>query len=48
MAHMKKVEVGLNLKESRLSIYYPLAVMTLSPRGAQHPMLGPQFEGVTL
>jgi dTDP-4-dehydrorhamnose 3,5-epimerase len=47
-AYIKEAEGGLNYKDSMLSISWPLDVTELSVRDAQHPVLGPQFEGVIL
>jgi len=48
LAYTPGAEAGLNPKDSMISIRWPLAVTELSARDAQHPMLDPQFKGVTL
>ena len=47
-AYKQGAEAGLNAKDSMISIRWPLAITELSARDAQHPMLDPQFKGVTL
>lgn len=47
-AYTPGAEAGLNPKDPMLSISWPLAITELSARDAQHPMLDPQFKGVTL
>jgi dTDP-4-dehydrorhamnose 3,5-epimerase len=39
-------EAGLNMKDSTLSITWPLAITELSVRDAHHPFLDNQFKGV--
>lgn len=39
-------EGGLNPKDARLAISWPLAIAEISARDAQHPMLGQGFTGV--
>jgi dTDP-4-dehydrorhamnose 3,5-epimerase len=47
-AYTPGAEAGLNPKAPMISISWPLAITELSARDAQHPMLDPQFKGVTL
>lgn len=47
-AYAPGAEAGLNPKDSRLSIGWPLGIAELSARDAQHPLLDPQFKGVVL
>jgi len=47
-AYTPSGEAGLNPKDPMISISWPLAITELSARDAQHPMLDPQFKGVTL
>lgn len=47
-AYTPEAEAGLNPKDPRLSITWPLATTELSARDAQHPMLDHQFKGAIL
>ena len=47
-AYTPGTEAGLNPKDPMLTITWPLAITELSARDAQHPILDPQFKGVTL
>lgn len=46
--YSKKSECGLNPKDARLSISWPLAITELSTKDAQHAALDQQFEGLML
>ena len=47
-AYAADAEAGLLAKDPMLSIQWPLPVVDLSPRDAQHPLLNAQFKGLTL
>lgn len=47
-AYAPEAEAGLNPREPRLAIPWPLPVAELSPRDSRHPLLTAQFAGVTL
>lgn len=47
-AYSSEAEAGLNPKDPMLSIPWPLDIIELSARDAQHPLLGHQFKGVVL
>ena len=47
-AYTKESEGGLNPKDARLSIAWPLAITELSGKDAQHAELDQQFEGLML
>jgi dTDP-4-dehydrorhamnose 3,5-epimerase len=47
-AYTPQAEVGLNPRDPRLSVNWPLTITELSTRDAQHPVLNHQFKGVTL
>ncbi len=47
-AYEASTEGGLNHADPRLGIDWPLAVAELSARDRAHPMLGDDFEGLTL
>jgi dTDP-4-dehydrorhamnose 3,5-epimerase len=46
-AYQPGAEGGLNVKDPRLAICWPLPVAELSPRDATHPLLDKAFTGVT-
>jgi dTDP-4-dehydrorhamnose 3,5-epimerase len=48
MEYTPNAEVGLNPKDPKLSICWPLAVTQLSTRDANHPLLVNQFKGIVL
>ena len=43
-----EAEDALNVTDPRLAIRWPLAITELSPRDAAHPLLSPNFKGVSL
>jgi len=43
-----EAEDALNVTDSLLAIRWPLAISELSPRDAAHPLLSPNFKGVSL
>lgn len=45
-AYRPGAEGGLNAQDPRLAIQWPLPVAGLSPRDAEHPLLGDDFTGV--
>jgi len=45
-AYQPGAEGGLNARDPRLAIQWPLPVAGLSPRDAAHPLLGDDFTGV--
>lgn len=47
-AYDATAETGLNAKDPRLAITWPLPIAELSARDAQHPLLNNQFAGVAL
>lgn len=47
-AHSPTAEAGLNAKDPRLCITWPLAITEISLRDAKHPMIDAKFEGVRL
>lgn len=47
-AHDSDAEAGLNAKDPRLAITWPLEMAELSPRDAQHPLIDSKFQGVRL
>lgn len=47
-AYSVEAEAGLNPQDPMLSISWPLDIINLSARDAQHSMLGHQFKGVVL
>jgi len=47
-AHHPPAEGGLNPRDPRLAISWPLPVASLSPRDAGHPLLNDDFSGITL
>lgn len=47
-AYHSDAEGGLQARDPRLSIDWPLPVTELSPRDAAHPLLDESFQGVTL
>jgi dTDP-4-dehydrorhamnose 3,5-epimerase len=47
-AYVREAEGGLNSRDSRLAISWPLPVSGLSPRDAGHPMLSDDFKGLTV
>ncbi len=47
-AHQPSAEGGLNAKDPRLNIDWPVAMTEQSPRDAAHPWLGDDFTGVAL
>lgn len=47
-AYHAPAEAGLQPADPRLAIAWPLPVAGLSPRDADHPLLAPDFPGVTL
>lgn len=47
-AYTASAEAGLNPKDPKLAIQWPLPIKELSLRDAQHPMLDGQFTGLTL
>ncbi len=47
-AYNAKVESGLNPRDPKLAIAWPLQITELSARDAQHPLLNEQFAGVGL
>jgi len=47
-AYTPDAEAGLNATDPQLSINWPQAMTELSARDAQHPMIDPQFKGVTI
>ena len=48
MAYALESEVGIDPRETSLSINWPLAITELSVKDSQHNSLGPEFEGVKL
>lgn len=48
VAYAPAAEAGLNVRDPRLAIRWPLPLQSLSPRDAALPLLGPDFEGVKL
>lgn len=48
MAYVPDAEAGLNSRDPRLSIGWPLALTELSTKDAQYPYLDDKFSGVTL
>jgi dTDP-4-dehydrorhamnose 3,5-epimerase len=48
VAHNPKSEAGLNAKDPRLAIAWPLAITDLSQRDAWHPLIDSDFKGVFL
>lgn len=48
VAHSPEAEAGLNAKDPRLSITWPLAISEISLRDAKHPLIDAKFEGVRL
>lgn len=48
MPYTPSAEAGLHPKDPMLSITWPLAIVELSVRDSQHPMLNKQFKGMTL
>ncbi len=47
-AYHPEAEDALNACDPALAIRWPLAISELSPRDAAHPLLNPDFKGVTL
>lgn len=47
-AYAPEAEGGLNLRDPRLNIAWPLPIAALSARDENHPMLTPDFEGFSL
>ncbi|MBE0619360.1 MAG: dTDP-4-dehydrorhamnose 3,5-epimerase family protein [Burkholderiales bacterium] len=47
-AYRSEAEGGLNAQDPSLAIRWPLAITELSPRDATHPMLTPDFSGMTV
>lgn len=47
MAYAPQAEGGLNPRDSRLGIGWPLEITEISARDAAHSLLGPQFKGLT-
>ena len=47
-AYTATAEAGLNAKDPKLAIPWPLQITELSSRDARHPMLNEQFAGVAL
>ena len=47
-AYVPKAEAGLNAKDQRLNISWPLAIAELSTRDAKHPMLDVSFQGLDI
>ncbi len=47
-AYNAGVELGLNPRDPVLSIEWPLEIAELSARDQQHPMITPEFAGITL
>jgi dTDP-4-dehydrorhamnose 3,5-epimerase len=47
-AYTATAEAGLNVRDPRLAITWPLPITELSARDAQHPVLNEQFAGVAL
>ena len=47
-AYHPEAEDALNPCDAALAIHWPLAISDLSPRDAAHPMLRPDFKGVSL
>jgi dTDP-4-dehydrorhamnose 3,5-epimerase len=45
--HNSSAEAGLNPKDTRLAIDWPLPITGLSARDAGHPLIGAGFEGVS-
>ena len=45
-AYNPSAEVGLNPRDVRLAITWPLAISELSSRDAEHPLIATGFEGV--
>lgn len=41
-------EAGLNLEDPRLGIAWPRAIVSMSQRDENHPMIDPEFEGISL
>ena len=41
-------EAGMNAKDPRLDIPWPLPITELSARDASHPLLGSDFKGVSI
>ena len=48
VAYAPEAEAGLNPRDPVLAIAWPLDIAELSARDSQHPMLSPQFAGVTV
>jgi dTDP-4-dehydrorhamnose 3,5-epimerase len=46
-AYAPEAEAGLNPQDPELSITWPLTIIELSARDAQHPMLSAQLKGLT-
>ena len=46
-AYHPEAEGGLNAKDPRLAIHWPLPITELSPRDAAHPLLTDDFSGAT-
>lgn len=47
MAYAPQAEGGLNPRDSRLGIGWPLAITEISARDSAHSLLGSQFKGLT-
>jgi dTDP-4-dehydrorhamnose 3,5-epimerase len=48
MPYAPQAEAGLNLNDPRLGIIWPRKILFRSGRDEQHPVIGPEFEGVVL
>lgn len=47
-AYAPEAEAGLNSRDTKLAIDWPLPITEISARDTQHPMLDEQFSGITL
>lgn len=45
-AYAREAERGLSPRDPRLSLDWPLEIAEMSPRDAEHPLLGPNFTGI--
>lgn len=48
MPHVPRAEGGLNPRDERLGITWPLAITELSARDTEHPLISSGFEGVKI
>lgn len=46
--YAQQAEAALNVTDTRLGIIWPLVIADLSDRDRSHPMIAPDFEGISL